>query len=181
MSIDNKLWGEGSKWWFILRAGMALAFQKCEISSHNGTQLTGVSMCSCCTGMTQQEAHKRDLSLFSSQCWQKLLPSASSRRSFTHRSSTKLSRHISEVHDSVSRSPRAPHPPGSGPGTHPHLPMDQPLSFLALYNPQSASRLWAEQLLTGWPNVPSVPCPVCPDNSPDMACTCFWFKRCLWT
>lgn len=116
--------------------------------------------------------------LFSSpQCLQKLLPSASFRSSFPHRNSTKLNRHISEVHDSVSRSS---HPPSSGPGTHPHLPVDQPLCFLALYSPQSAARLLAEQLLKGLPNVPSVPCPACPDNSPNIPCTCFLLKS-LWT
>lgn len=91
-----------------------------------------------------------------------------------------------EVQDSVSlaqvsNTPCASQPPSSDLGTGLHLGVNQTPSFSALCNPQIASRPLADWLLNRSPNGPYKPYPVSPDNSPNMSCTWFFSKKCLWT
>lgn len=165
---------------------MPLPFLKCKISSHDGMQLTGMSVSSrlfCCTGMTHWGTHKKQLSLLAFPCLllcvlslQQLLPSASFRSSLSPQEKDQTQWSMPEVQDSVSlaqvsNTPCASQPPSSDLGTGLHLGVNQTPSFSALCNPQIASRPLADWLLNRSPNGPYKPYPVSPDNSPNMSCT----------
>lgn len=126
---------------------------KCGISSHGRTQLPGVSRCSCCTGMTQQE-HTGDSSLcllFS--VFAESLPSASPGAPFL----TGTAPNSADTAQKFSRCSCASHPPGSAPGPiHTPLWTSHFLSWLFAAHNGLAEPL-AEQLLKGSPSVPSVP------------------------
>ena len=161
--------------WFVLRAGMPLPFLKCKISSHDGMQLTGMSMSShlfCCTGMTYWGTHKKQLSLLTLPCLllyilsvcSSFFPQHHPGAPFLPRKRTKLSRSIPEVHDSVSlaqvsNTSCASQPPSSDPGAGLHLRVNQPPSSLALC-PTNCFQAFGGLVATGVPQwcLSALPC-----------------------
>lgn len=67
--------------------------------------------------------------------------------------------------------PQDPSTSPSGPATF----------FPGSLQPTMSSQTFGRAAAEGFCQCPLCAFPACPDNSPNMACTCFFLKRCLWT